>query len=219
MKTIFLDNLSLTINRLACQYENFMLIGNFNMTIENKNLDVFINSFGLECFIKKPRCFHSKNLSCVDLILTNKKDLFNNSNLLKVRISDHHGWTITALKIQLVKGNAKTKLYRDYSEFNMDNFKAELDDKLKSGVVTECSNFQNIFIQVPNNHAPAKKTIVRFNNSPFMIKTFRKAIMHRSRLKIYISIKEMIKTGKTIRSKEIFVLTFSVRLKQNILKI
>ena len=101
----------------------------------------------------------------------------------------------------------------------MDNFKAELDNKLKSGVVTECSNFQNIFIQVLNNHAPAKKTIVRFNNSPFMIKTFRKAIMHRSRLKIYISIKEMIKTGKTIRSKEIFVLTFSVRLKQNILKI
>ena len=33
-----LDNLSLIINRLTCQYENFMLIGDFNMTIENKNL-------------------------------------------------------------------------------------------------------------------------------------------------------------------------------------
>ena len=97
--------------------------------------------------------------------------------------------SITALKSQLVKGNAKTKLYRDYSEFNMDNFKAELDDKLKSGVVTEYSNFQNIFIQVLNNHAPAKKKIVRFINSPFMTKTLRKAIMHRSRLKyIYIYI-------------------------------
>ena len=218
MKTIFLDNLSLTINRLACQYENFMLIGNFNMTIENKNLDVFINSFGLECFIKKPRCFHSKNLSCVDLILTNKKYLFNNSNLLKVRISDHHGWTITALKIQLVKGNAKTKLYRDYSEFNMDNFKAELDDKLKSGVVTEYSNFQNIFIQVLNNHAPAKKKIVRFNNSPFMTKTLRK-IMHRSRLKNIFIRKRNDKNWENYKKQRNFCVTFSVKLKQNTLKI
>ena len=114
--------------------------------------------------------------------MTNKKDLFKISNVLGVGISDHCSLIITALKSQLVKGNAKTKLYRDYSEFNMDNFKAELDDKLKSGVVTEYSNFQNIFIQVLNNHAPAKKKIVRFNNSPFMTKTLRK-IMHRSRLK------------------------------------
>ena len=77
--------------------------------------------------------------------------------MLEGGISDHHSLIITALKSQLVKGNAKTKLYRDYSEFNMDNFKAELDDKLKSGVVTEYSNFQNIFIQILNNHALAKK--------------------------------------------------------------
>ena len=52
----------------------------------------------------------------------------------------------TALKSQLVKENTKTKLYHDYSEFNMDNFKAELDDKLKSGIVTEHSDFKNIYI-------------------------------------------------------------------------
>ena len=159
-----------------------MLIGDFNMAIENKNLEVLMNSFGLECLIKKPTCLQSKNPSYIDLVLTNKEDLFKNSNVLEVGISDHHSLIITALKSQLVKGNAKIKLYRDYSEFNMDNSKAELDNKLKSGVVTEYSNFQNIFIQVLNNHAPAKKKIVRFNNSPFMTKTLRK-IMHRSRLK------------------------------------
>ena len=106
-----------------------MLIGDFNMTIENKNLEVFMNSFGLECLIKKPTCFQSKNPSCIDLILTSKKVLFKNSNVLEVGISDHHSFIITALTSQLVKGNAEIKLYRDYSEFNMDNFKAELDDK------------------------------------------------------------------------------------------
>ena len=83
---------------------------------------------------------------------------------LQVGISDHHSLIITALKSQLVIRNAKTKLYGDYSEFNMNNFKAELGDTLKSGVVTEYSSFQNIFIQVLINDAPGKKK-VRLNNT------------------------------------------------------
>ena len=60
----------------------------------------------------------------------------------------------------------------------MDNFKAELDDKLKNVIITEYSNFQNILPE-----------------------------------------KEIIKNGKIIRSKEMFVLTFFVKLNQNPLKI
>ena len=44
-----------------------------------------------------------------------------------------------------------------YSEFNMDNFKAELDEKLKIGIVTEHSSFQNIFVQVLNNMLRQRK--------------------------------------------------------------
>ena len=79
-------------------------------------------------------------------LILKKKDLFKNSNVLEVGISDHHSLINAALKSQLVKGNEKTKLYRDYIEFNMDNFKAELNHKLKSGIITEHSNFQSIFI-------------------------------------------------------------------------
>ena len=45
----FLDNLSLVINGITCQNENFMLTDDFNMTTENENLEIFMNSFGLEC--------------------------------------------------------------------------------------------------------------------------------------------------------------------------
>ena len=86
-----------------------MLIGDFNMTTENKNLQVFMNSFGLESLNNKPTCFQSKYPSCIDFILTNKKDLFKNSNVLEIGISDHHRFIITVLKNQLVKGKAKTK--------------------------------------------------------------------------------------------------------------
>ena len=134
-----------------------MLIGDFNMTIENKNLEIFMNLSNSEYLIKKPTCFQSKNPSCIDLILTNKRDFSKCSNVLEVGISGHRSSNITTLKSQLVKGNAKTKLYCDYSGFNMHNFKAGLDDKLKSDIEAEYSNFQNIFIPDLNIYAPAKK--------------------------------------------------------------
>ena len=124
--------------------------------------------------IKKSTCFQSKIPNCVDLILTNKKDLFKNFSVLELGISDHHSFIITTLKSKLGKRNTKTKSYRDYSEFSMGNFKTELDNKL-SDIITEYSNFQNIFIQVFNNYALVKKKIVSFNNSPFMTKAIRKA--------------------------------------------
>ena len=179
----FLDNLSLALTKMSCEYENVVLIGDFNLTVENKNLEVFMNAFDLECLIKKPTCFQSTSPSCIDLILTNKKEFFKNSNVFEVGISDHHSLIVTALRSQLVKGNAKTKLYRDYNSFDIKLFKEDLDKNLKSNNTVNFSDFQNTFTTVLHKHAPIKKKILRFNNNPFMSKALRKAIMHRSKLK------------------------------------
>ena len=62
--------------------------------------------------------------NCINLVLTNKEEIFKNSNvLIAVGISHHHGFIVTALKSQFIKGNAKIKLYRDYSSFQMEMFK------------------------------------------------------------------------------------------------
>ena len=104
-------------------------------------------------------------------------------NVLEFGIWDHHSFMVTALKSQLINGNAKMKLYRDYSFFQMEMFKADLDLNLECTTVFKDSDFQSTFTRVLHNHAPIKKKILRFNNSPFMTKTLRKAIMHRSKLK------------------------------------
>ena len=109
---------------MSCEYENGMLIGDFSLTVENKNLKIFMNAFDLECLIT---CFQPTSPSCIDLILTNKKEFFKNSNVFEVGISDHHSLIVTALRSQLVKGNAKTKLYRDYNSFYIKLFKEDLD--------------------------------------------------------------------------------------------
>ena len=75
-----------------------MLIGDFNLTVNNKNLGVFMNTFYLDSLINKATFFQSAYPTCIDLILTNKKSLFKNSDVLEVGISDHHSFITTALR-------------------------------------------------------------------------------------------------------------------------
>ena len=84
-------------------------------------------------------------------------------------ISDHHSLIVTALKSLLLKGNAKTKLYRDYSSFSMDHFKEDLSNNLKNNSITEYFHFQNIFLEILSKHAPIQK-ILQFNDNPLMTK-------------------------------------------------
>ena len=109
----------------------------------------------------KPTCFQSSNPTCIDLILTNKKEFFKNTDVIEVGISDHHSLIVTALKSLLLKGKAKTKLYRDYNSFNMDQFKEGLDSILKNNSVTEYSHFQNIFPEMLHKHVPIKKKDIK----------------------------------------------------------
>ena len=75
---------------MSYQYDKTMLIRDFNLTINNKSLENFITTFDLECLIKKPTCFQSSNPTCVDLILTKKKEFFKNADVIEVVISDHY---------------------------------------------------------------------------------------------------------------------------------
>ena len=58
-----------------------------------------MNTFDLECLIKTPTCFQSTSASCIDLILTNKKEFFKNSNVLEVEISDLLSLIVADLRI------------------------------------------------------------------------------------------------------------------------
>ena len=118
-----IDHLSKPSGQLSCQYDKNMLIGDFNLTINNKSLKNFKTTFNQESLINKPICFQSSNPTWIDLILTKKKEFFKNTDVIEVGISDHHSLIITVLKSLLLEGNAKAKLYRGYISFNIDHFK------------------------------------------------------------------------------------------------
>ena len=65
--SLFLENLANNLSTYLKDYDNILLLGDFNMTPENTNLQHFTDSFDLENLIHEATCF--KGLpGCIDLI-------------------------------------------------------------------------------------------------------------------------------------------------------
>ena len=69
------------------------------MTPEDKNLQLFADSFNLEHLIKKPTCFKgSPSCHLTDIIITNRKAYFKKACILETGKSDFHKLTAVSLK-------------------------------------------------------------------------------------------------------------------------
>ena len=85
------------------------------MTIENHYFNDFMEMFALSCFISKPSCFKSINPTCIDLILTNKPNLFKLSANFETGLSDHHKFVSTIMKSK----DHQRKKYIDYTKISV----------------------------------------------------------------------------------------------------
>ena len=91
MKSLF----SYLTNAKKEEFENIVLLGNFNVTAENNKMEQLLNTFFLESLITSPTCFKSMTLACIDLILTYHKQYFMKPQTLVTGISDFHALTLT----------------------------------------------------------------------------------------------------------------------------
>ena len=177
----FTNRLSSIIDYYSPKYENLILIRDFNLSTENLHLDALIQAYNLNNLINKATCFQSNTPTCIDLILTNKKDWFKSSNTFETGISDHHKLVSTILKSGSFKGTPKIKIHRSYKKFELENFNRILKDKLEKLTNHSYAEFGKAFLKELNKHAPLKK-VLRHNNV-FMTKELREEIMLRSKLK------------------------------------
>ena len=181
-----LNNLGNCLNKLCETYENIILLGDFNSEMCEDAMQVFCNVYNLKCLLNEPTCFKSiNNPSCIDLILTNKSRSFLKSSVIETGLSDCHRLTITIMNINFQKQIPKIISYRNYKKCNNEHFKIELLHELNNNDIygMNYSEFENIFMNILNRHAPLRKKYLRANNAPFMNKPLSKAIMVRSRLR------------------------------------
>ena len=109
-----------------------MVISDFNLPVENSHLETIIQAYNLSSLIKKPTCYQSHTPSCIDLILTNRKHLFQLSNTFETGLSGHHKLICTILKSGGLKGAPIEKTYRSYKTFDVDQFQEILKIKLEN---------------------------------------------------------------------------------------
>ena len=114
----FLRIISLILDYYLPTYENFVVIGDFNLPVENSHLEAIIQAYDLSSLKKKRTCYQSHTPSCNDLILTNRKHLFQLSNAFKTGLSDHHKRICSILKSGGFKG-APIKKYIDPMKHSM----------------------------------------------------------------------------------------------------
>ena len=108
-KFVFLESLSKSLAIYLDTQENVIILGDLNITSEDKNLQLFVDSFNLEHLIKKPACFKG-SLSCIDLINTDRKACFKKTCIVETATSDFHKITAVSLKSQILKAPSKWKL-------------------------------------------------------------------------------------------------------------
>ena len=136
----------------------------------------FLNFHQLHNHMKEKTCWKSKNGSCIDLILSNKKYSLMNTGTLETGLSDHHLLIYSMLKTKYDKLPPKIIKYRQWKHFNQDLFKFELSESLqenKNANLKGYITFEKSFETILEKHAPLKTKFLRGNNQPYMTKDLR----------------------------------------------
>ena len=110
-------------------YENYLIMGDFNIERIDPSLKTFLNSNNLYNLIKSNTCFKGKG-SYIDLILTNRKYSFKFSGSYETGISDCHHMIYTMLKSCFNNTEPKLLNYRDFKIFSQEAFKEDFREAL-----------------------------------------------------------------------------------------
>ena len=181
-----MEIISMQLNEYQNKYDNFVIMGDLNSEIGEDAMKDFCSIYNFKSLINTPTCFKNPlNPSCIDLILTNKPRSFQKSSTIETGLSDCHRCTVTVMKTTFMKQEPKIIYYRNFKNFINNIFRRDLIFEIdKIGPLNiSCNEFENIFLDTLNKHAPLKKRYIRANNAPYMTKSLCKVIMVRSRLR------------------------------------
>ena len=165
----FLSHVSKTIDMYLKDFENIILLGDINSTFTDYTTNEFCQMYNHHNLINEPTCYKTpNNPSSIDVILTNRKNSFENSSTIEPGLSDHHKMIITAVKVKFKKKESQTinDFFRDELKNTVQNTYTEMD----------YDDFKRTFMTILNKYAPMKKKFLRGNNAPFMNKTLSQEI-------------------------------------------
>ena len=147
-------------------YDNILLLGDFNLEFSESYLADFCDIYNLKNLVKEPTCYKNPdNPSCIDLFLTNRPRTFQCTTTIETGISDFHKLVVTVHFYK--KQRPKIIHYRNYKNFENGKFRQVLKKELLKFDVTNAplSKFNDTVLYVLDKHAPKKKYIYIRSNT------------------------------------------------------
>ena len=179
-----LNEMGKNIDKYSSNYDNFILLGDFNCEPSEQPLEDFCHIFSCRNLIKEK---NPQNPSCIDLILTNRSKSFQDSMVIETGLSDFHKTSLTVMKVFYKKQKPNIITYHSYKHFDNEAFLTDIQNHLSEEYDQNpdltFSTFKRSIYNILELHAPLKKRYVRANQGSFMNKKSSKEIMKRSRLR------------------------------------
>ena len=99
----FFKEVSDSLSKASLTYENFIIMGDFNIDINTAGVDVerldeFYNLLDLKNLMKTRTCCTKNHKSTIDLFLTNRSLSFQKTKTTETGISDYHNLVSTFFK-------------------------------------------------------------------------------------------------------------------------
>ena len=181
-----MNELEKALNIYLHKYDHILPIGDFSSEISERSMHDFCNVYNLESLSNTLTCLKNpENPSCVDFLLTNSKNNFDEAVVLESGISDFHKLVVSLLKSYFKKEDPKFIIHRDYKYFDNKMFSNELENELSKirSLTLNYDIFKNVCMDVINKDAPLKRKYIRANHAECMDKELNKARIKRSKLR------------------------------------
>ena len=123
----YLKELIKAIQFYSKTYDNFMLIGEYNIQVDDTNMASSCEKYEFRSLINEPNCYKNLlNLSCIDLFLTNNVNNFRKKFVSETGLSDFHELIGTTMMSHISKQKPKNIKYRKYKHFDKNKFEKEI---------------------------------------------------------------------------------------------
>ena len=174
----------------SSKYKKIMILGDFNVGIDEVHMKFFCEAYNLTNLIKQPTCYKNPdNPACTDLILTNVSRPFQSSCVIETRLSGFHLLALTIMRKTFKKQRPRINNYRSFKYFSKEEFRKSLIDKLTNQIYVNngfddgLDRFCKISIDTLNSFVPINNKFFRVNQMPFTTEELSKETMKKSRLR------------------------------------
>ena len=159
-------------------------MGDFNVEPNDATMKNICQIYGCKNIVKDKTCFKNPiNLTCIDLIITNRPKSFQETEIIETGLSDFYKMSLTVVKVLYNKQKPKIIQYRKYGDFSNEAFMYELESALSRFSQISFGTFKSTVDNTLQKDAPIKKKYVRANQVSFMNSKIQKEVMRRTRLR------------------------------------